>query len=137
MRLLLDTHALLWFLAGDVRKLSDSTRSRIADRRNDVMVSVVSFWELAIKVRIGKLDADPATIVRQSNLVGFATLTLLPRHIVALASLDRFEDHKDPFDHMLIAQARAEQATMVSQDNRMARYPIPLLRCTAATADHP
>ena len=129
MRLLLDTHTLLWFLAGDDHRFSDQTRYRIADRGNEVLASTVSFWEIAIKSRLGKIKADPSQVARQAAQVGSTTLMLHTTHVAALTAVQRFDDHKDPFDHMLVAQALTERATLVSQDAPMGRYSVPLLRC--------
>jgi PIN domain nuclease of toxin-antitoxin system len=116
VRLLLDTHALLWWLAGD-EALPASARKSIADERIDVLVSAASAWEIATKHRIGKLpgvgsvvaDLD-ATIASQ----GFSGLPISLRHGQAAGSLPG--PHRNPFDRMLIAQAMLEDLVLVSNE---------------------
>lgn len=131
MRLLLDTHALLWWLSDDPR-LEERARALIADRHNTVLASAVSLWEIVVKVRIGKLDAEIDAIVQAIGQQSFAILPIDPAHLTTLAGLQRLTDHRDPFDHLLIAQAIAEGATLVSEDRNMPRYPVTLLTCSDA-----
>lgn len=131
MRLLLDTHALLWWLSDDPR-LEQRARTLIADPDTTVLTSAVSLWEIVVKVRIGKLEADIEAIVKTIELQGFTTLPIDPAHLATLAGLRRLPDHRDPFDHLLIAQAIAEGATLVSEDRNMPRYPVLLLACSDA-----
>ena len=126
MRLLLDTHALLWWLANDER-LGSRARELIADPGNDVLVSVVSLWEIVVKIRVGKLEADVAEIVDDMQREHFVLLDIDVAHLLALAGLQMH--HRDPFDHLLIAQAIAEEATFVSDDRNAGRYPARHLRC--------
>ncbi len=108
MRLLLDTHALLWWLAGD-KHLSPAARRAIGDADNTVLVSAASAWEIATKHRLGKLDA--------SSLVGQLGAMLASQRFEALEiTIDHAEragmmpgEHRDPFDRMLAAQAQAEK----------------------------
>lgn len=116
MRLLLDTHALLWWLDGD-RKLPARVRRRIADINSTVFVSAASAWEITTKWRIGKLDGAEAVardvgaaIVRQ----GFTPLDISIRHAEHAGRLAT--DHRDPFDRMLIAQAQLEGLTITTND---------------------
>ncbi len=125
-RYLLDTHALLWWLADDER-LGQRMRAVIANPANDIMVSTVSLWEIVIKTRIGKLTADIGAIERAIDRFDIARLDVLPPHLVTLASLPAH--HRDPFDHLLLAQAIAEDAAFVSKDEVMARYPVRVERC--------
>lgn len=127
MRLLLDTHVLLWSLADDPR-LGASARGLIADPANDVLVSVASLWEIVIKTRIGKLEADFGEIDRALDTQGFARLAIETAHLAALAGLEPL--HRDPFDHLLIAQAEVEAATLVTEDRDIARYEIETMRCS-------
>ena len=129
MRLLLDTHALLWLL-GDDRRLGTRARSVITDRANDVLVSIASLWEVAIKVRLGRLDADPAEVRRSMSATGLDLLEIKPSHLTALTALPRVADHRDPFDHLLMAQAVAEQLVFVSEDSHVKRYPVPSMTCS-------
>ena len=132
MRLLLDTHALLWWLADDAQ-LGSQAWELIEDPGNDVVVSVASLWEIVIKVRIGKLVADIEAIARSIGRQGFVVLDVATSHLLALAGLPMH--HRDPFDHLLIAQAIAEDATFVTADRNASRYPVRLLNCSDAS--HP
>lgn len=116
MKLLLDTHALLWWLADDAR-LGPEARARIEDAANTVIVSHVSLWEIAIKIGIGKLRVDIGDVLTAIRERGLDELGLQPPHLTTLAALERH--HRDPFDHMLIAQAIVEGATLMSEDERM------------------
>jgi PIN domain nuclease of toxin-antitoxin system len=129
LRLLLDTHALLWFLSGDDQNLAPAAREKIADPANDVFASTVSFWEIAVKLRIGKLEANLEKVIAGTSASGFRTLGIEPSHIVGLMGLPFFPDHRDPFDHLLIAQAKIEALTFVSRDSFAPRYDVALLRC--------
>ena len=126
MRLLLDTHALLWSLNDD-QALGADARALIRDPSNDVLVSMVSLWEIVVKARVGKLEADIEEIDRAIEAQGFDRLDIVPSHLAALAGLPMH--HRDPFDHLLIAQALDEQLTLVSQDKNFAAYEVPLVRC--------
>ena len=124
MKLLLDTHILLWAFA-DPDRLSDTETAAIASRDNQVLVSVASLWEIAIKARAGRLDvADdlPARIAREPRL---GLLPVKPEHAWAVRDLPRL--HGDPFDHLLIAQAQTENLTLVTRDREMSRYPVAIL----------
>jgi PIN domain nuclease of toxin-antitoxin system len=121
VRLLLDTHALLWWLS-DGAALGPQARALIADPVNDVLVSVASLWEIVVKVRVGKLDADIAAICAGAAAEGFITLDIRPAHLAALAALPAH--HRDPFDHLLLAQAEVEGLTLVSADRQMRLYPV-------------
>jgi PIN domain nuclease of toxin-antitoxin system len=124
MQLLLDTHAFLWWLAGD-EALPASARKSIADERIDVFVSAASAWEIATKHRIGKLagvgsivaDLD-ATIASQ----GFVGLPISLRHGQAAGSLPG--PHRDPFDRMLIVQAMLEDFVLVSNELAFDAYGV-------------
>ncbi len=125
MRLLLDTHVLLWWFDDD-RRLKRA-HDLIADPANAVSVSIVSLWEIAIKSRLGKLKADVATTERQRLHDGFDLLDVRVGHIAALAALP--DHHRDPFDHLLIAQAQVEGLIFVTADRNAARYPIETIVC--------
>lgn len=126
MKLLLDTHALLWWLADDAR-LGAKARARIEDPGNSVFISQVSLWEIAIKIGIGKLRVDIGAVLTAIRERGLDQLGLEPPHLTTLAALQRH--HRDPFDHMLIAQAIVEGATLMSDDSRMGPYPVAVLAC--------
>lgn len=126
MRLLLDTHVLLWFAGGDER-LGRRARTVIADPANEVLVSVVSLWEAAIKVRIGKLEVDIPGLTANCVRAGFRMLDLTPFHVERLMGLPSPDRHRDPFDHLLLAQAASEEATFVTDDGHARRYGVPVL----------
>ena len=126
MKLLLDTHALLWWLADDQR-LGAKARTRIDDPGNEVLVSHVSLWEIAIKVGIGKLRLDMGDAIAAIGERGLSQLSLAPAHLITLAALERH--HRDPFDHMLVAQAIVEGASLVTEDSRMRDYPVIVMGC--------
>src|SRR6185437_11261224 len=124
MRLLLDTHALLWWLADD-RQLGPKARKLIEDPGNDVLVSVVSLWEIVVKVRVGKLEAEITDVTDAASREGFLLLDIRTTHLRTLARLPMH--HRDPFDHLLIAQAIGENAIFVSDDRHTSRYPVGLI----------
>ena len=119
MRLLLDTHVFLWFVADD-EKLRAPVRGAIRDA-DVVYVSAASAWEIIIKVGLGKLRFPDAVedAVRSS---GFSPLPILLSHADAVALLPSF--HADPFDRLLVAQARVEGLRFVTHDRKIKRYPV-------------
>ena len=124
MRLLLDTHILLWVLEGDPQ-LSTKAASLIRNKANDVFVSVASLIEVAIKVKIGKLSAQrtPSEIAEEvSRVLAIQLLPILPTHLDAYQSIPLYEDHRDPFDRLLIATALSENCILISDDNKFERY---------------
>lgn len=123
MRLLLDTHVLLWWLEGGTR-LSEQARAAIRSRTNDVLVSSVSAVEISIKVVKGKLDT-PGDLVAQMARHGFAPLPVTIEHGVAMQQVPA--NHVDPFDRLLIAQARCEGLTIVTADRAFAAYDVPIM----------
>ena len=128
MKLLLDTHALLWWLNDDAR-LGRRARDAISDPDTHVLVSAVSLWEVVVKIRVGKLQADVESIVAAVQDGGFTALDIGPEHPLALARLPFHPDHRDPFDHLLVTQAIAEGATFVSEDQHASRYAVRVLPC--------
>jgi len=124
VRLLLDTHALIWWLAAD-DALSSAARSAIADSANDVFVSAASAWEIATKHRIGKLPGAALLAADVAGYVaaqGFNELPISIRHGQIAGNLPRI--HKDPFDRMLIAQAVAADMTIVSNETLFRAYGV-------------
>ena len=124
MRILLDTHTLLWFYLGDAR-LSGTARTGIHDPGNTKLVSPASYWELAIKVSLGKyvLTETYDELIQHAIFDnGFAILPVEPSHTAALIALPYH--HKDPFDRLLIAQAQVEVTPLVSADALFDAYPI-------------
>lgn len=124
MKLIIDTHIMLWWLDDDSR-LSRRSRAVIAAPDNCVLVSQVSLWEIAIKQRVGKLHVGPADIFPRLTEFGFELLQLANAHLFALERLPVL--HGDPFDHLLLAQAVHEEAVMMSADRIMQQYGVPCL----------
>lgn len=123
MRLLLDTHAAIWLINDDER-LSDRARRATTDRANTVLLSAALVWEIAIKRALGKLDVPDGYV---ASLLGYAfvPLEITLQHAEAVERLP--PHHGDPFDRMLIAQARVEGASIVTRDPRFARYDVPVV----------
>lgn len=122
MSLLLDTNVLLWWLAADAR-LTPRAQRAIADDP-DAVVSAVSVWEIAIKRGLGKLDVDD-TVYDRITASGFRLLPVLFAHAVEVEGLPVV--HRDPFDRMLVAQARHEGLALVTADRRLASYPVTVI----------
>ncbi len=122
MRLLLDTHVLLWWLQG--APLSEQAAEQIADPGNDVIVSAATVWELSIKRQLGKVDM-PRDLVDQCHSEGFALLAMDARHADRAGSLPLH--HTDPFDRMLVAQAELDTLILVTRDRTLASYGVQLL----------
>jgi len=118
VRLLLDTNVLLWALTNAPR--IEGVRDLLLADANEVFVSAVSWWEIAIKTRIGRLDADLPQLRATARESGFLELPLLGAHTGILAALPRH--HNDPFDHMLVAQAMAEPMRLITGDGVLSRY---------------
>ena len=124
MRLLLDTHAFLWFILADPH-LSTRAKSAIEDPANDVEVSPASYWEIAIKIRLGKyILSQPYESFLESQIAGndFRILHIEPRHTALLTTLPMH--HKDPFDRLLVAQALTEAVPIVSGDTALDAYGV-------------
>ncbi len=124
MRLLLDTHTLLWWLAGD-GALSAAAREAIADTGNGVFVSAATAWEITTKHRIGKLPGAAAIVADFDSIVaaqGFAGLPITLRHGQVAGGLPG--PHRDPFDRMLIAQAMLEDLVLVSNETPFDAYGV-------------
>ena len=122
MRLLLDTHVLLWWLAEDVQ-LRKPARTAIINAAT-VYVSAASAWEMAIKTAIGKLRA-PEDLEQRLRSHRFLELPVTVAHALAAARLPR--KHGDPFDRMLVAQTTAESLVLLTNDRKLAAYGIPVL----------
>jgi PIN domain nuclease of toxin-antitoxin system len=127
MRILLDTHLLLW-AAGQPNRLSAGARKLIENLNNELVFSAVSLWEVAIKRALGRKDfqADPRLLRRALLDNGYAELAILSEHVVAIDNLPPI--HKDPFDRLLIAQAMMEGITLLTSDERVAQYAGPVRR---------
>ncbi len=124
MRLLLDTHALLWLLDGDAA-LSPAAHTAISDAQNEKLLSVSSLWEITIKTGLGKLALKQTLpeflgLVEQTRAV--QPLAIRPPHLLRLATLPHH--HRDPFDRLIIAQALSENCTLVSRDGQLDAYGV-------------
>jgi PIN domain nuclease of toxin-antitoxin system len=120
--LLLDTHVVLWWLSDDPT-LSDAIKTRL-DHEPDVHVSAATVWEVAVKRAIGKLKA-PADLPERVRDSGFRELHITSEHAIAAGRLPLI--HRDPFDRMLVAQALCEDLTLVTRDDDIQKYQVPVL----------
>ena len=122
---ILDTHTLIWFLNGD-KQLSKTARAAIENQVNDKYVSVASFWEMAIKISLGKLEfaafSDLANMIAEN---GFEILPITFEHTLKVAKLEII--HTDPFDRLLIAQCMVDNLAIISKDGNIEKYPIEVL----------
>jgi len=125
MKLLLDTHLLLW-AAGSPNRLSAAARKLIGNQATELLFSAASIWEVAIKRGLGRSDfqADPRLLRRGLLDNGYSELPILSDHVVALDSLPPI--HRDPFDRLLVAQATVEGITLLTADSVVAKYPGPV-----------
>lgn len=124
MRLLLDTHALLWWFSG-ASQMSAPARKAIGSERNDILVSAATAWEIATKHRIGKLpDATPLATQLEARILdqGFLPLSITLGHAQAAGSLPG--PNRDPFDRMIVAQAMIEDLTIVSNEEQFDGYGV-------------
>lgn len=124
MTLLLDTHAVLWWLASE--ELNEEVRERINDPEETVVVSAATVWEVAIKVASGKLE-PPEPFTTAVIEEGFDPLAISFDHAERAGSLPLH--HGDPFDRLLIAQAQIEGLTLVTRDRAFDAYDVAVLRC--------
>jgi PIN domain nuclease of toxin-antitoxin system len=127
MKLLLDTHLLLW-AAGDPGRIPAAARKLIGNAQNELLFSAASLWEVAIKRGVGREDFQVDARLLRRGLVdnGYTELPILGIHAVAVESLPPL--HKDPFDRMLVAQAMVEGVTLLTTDSLVAQYPGPVRR---------
>ena len=123
MRLLLDSHVLIWWLADDPRLRSEA-RAAVASAESLVAVSAATAWELSIKIAAGKLEV-PGDLKQQLAQTGFSSLPVTAEHAFLAGSLP--PHHTDPFDRMLVAQAQLEGFTLVTRDPRIAAYGVATL----------
>ena len=124
MKLLFDTHAFLWFVLGAAR-ISPAALAAIREPANQKLVSPASYWELAIKISVGKyVLKEPYETFFDRGIAGngFHVLPIEPRHTAVLTTLPFH--HRDPFDRLLVAQALAEQITLLSDDALLDRYGV-------------
>jgi PIN domain nuclease of toxin-antitoxin system len=125
MKLLLDTHLLLW-AAGEPRRLSRQARTLIENPDNELLFSAASLWEVAIKRGMGREDFKvDARLLRRGLLDnGYGELPIISDHVVAIDSLPPI--HKDPFDRILVAQANVEGVMLLTIDTLVSQYPGPI-----------
>lgn len=123
MRLLVDSHVFLWW-AEDPGKLAEPARAAIEDGRNDAFVSLASIWELSIKIGLGKLELP----MSMEEMMRRSLMSLLPirlEHAIAAGSLPHH--HRDPFDRMVVAQGLAEGMMVITRDEVLSRYGVPVM----------
>jgi PIN domain nuclease of toxin-antitoxin system len=118
--LLLDTHALLWWLAGDDR-LPAAVRILLEDPRNSALVSAASAWEISIKTKLGKLQS-PSGLLEAADQTGLRWVPITPEEAYEAGQLPMH--HRDPFDRLLVAQASAHSARLISRDQRLDLYGV-------------
>ena len=125
MKLLLDTHLLLW-AAGQPERLSAATRALLEEHQNELLFSSASLWEVSIKRGLGRDDfrVDPRLLRRGLLDNGYSELSITSEHAVMIGDLPPI--HKDPFDRMLVAQAMVEGITLLTADPLVAQYPGPV-----------
>ncbi len=126
MKYLLDTHAFIWWMEGG-KKLSPKIKNILQDSSEDIFVSVASVWEIVIKKSKGRLKT-PKDIAGGIREAGFKILSIEISHVLEVGELSLRKDHQDPFDRILIAQARAEKLTLVTSDPKIWKYKIPVLK---------
>ncbi len=127
MKLLLDTHLLLW-AAGEPKRLSKAARALIENADNELLFSAASLWEVAIKRGLGRKDFQVDVRLLRRGLLdnSYSELPIVSDHVVAIESLPPL--HKDPFDRILVAQATAEGITLLTTDSLVAQYSGPMRR---------
>jgi PIN domain nuclease of toxin-antitoxin system len=119
MRILLDTHILLWALTAD-RNLSTEAANLLKDPKNEVLVSAASLWEISIKHALGRLSLSPLEIAQAIHATGFSPLPITFEHCTRLSGLPSV--HNDPFDRMLVSQSLSEPAMLVTHDRLLKDY---------------
>jgi PIN domain nuclease of toxin-antitoxin system len=122
--LLLDTHLVLWWMAGEASRISKRALAALGSDGIEPVVSAVTLWEAAIKRGLGKLDA-PDDLLIQLERAGVELLPITARHADLVASLPLH--HRDPFDRLLVAQATIERLPLVSHDKSLRRYDIEIV----------
>lgn len=126
MKLLLDTHTFIWW-ASEPGNLSKKSLAALENEKNDIILSVVSVWEMQIKIQLGKLKLNHPLgdlILKQQNSNDIQILPVSLEHVLALENLPAF--HRDPFDRLLIIQAIQEKFLLVSKDKIFQQYPVKL-----------
>jgi PIN domain nuclease of toxin-antitoxin system len=126
MDLLIDTHALIWFIT-DNDKLPIKTKQLIENKENNCYVSIATYWEIGIKNSIGRLDlhSDLESIFQIIEETGFETLPITKNQILKNANLEFH--HQDPFDRIIIAQSITEKMTVITKDSQFENYNVPII----------
>lgn len=121
MKLLLDTHAFIWYVQGD-KRLPVGVQNLIASTENEILISVVTFWELAIKISLGKLklNQELPIVYNETLAYGFEVIPISPKSIFKLITLPMH--HKDPFDRILITTAMTQSLKIISADQHFSKY---------------
>ncbi len=122
MKYLLDTHVLIWFLIDNKDKLSPTIINIFHDEKVDLYFSIASIWEMSIKYSLGKPDFqyNPKQIAGELLKLGFIQLDISINHVCAIADLPRI--HNDPFDRLLLVQAKLDNVTLLTADNHILQY---------------
>jgi PIN domain nuclease of toxin-antitoxin system len=121
MRLLLDTQIIYWWMYDSARVPVQALRL-IEETYDDVFISLASLWEMAIKIGLGKLRVDLPVFNRQVIADGFSWLPIENDHLIQVAALPIFDDHKDRFDRLLVAQSLTAPLILLTTDAKLARY---------------
>ncbi len=124
MRYLIDSHILLWSLKNDHARLTPSVLTVLGDDTLWKYISMASLWEISIKASVGKLNI-PSDFFDTLSLTGLKTLPIASAHLAMLLTLPLY--HRDPFDRLLIAQAKIENMTLITADQKLAQYDIPTM----------
>lgn len=121
MKLLLDTHLALWWLIR-AQRVPAEARELVENSADPVAISRASLWEMAIKISLGKLEIDLSRFVKMAEVTGFEWLDIKNEHLLSLARLPLFDDHRDPFDRLLVAQSQTEPLILLTSDAKLSRY---------------
>ena len=125
MKLLLDTHVVLWWV-DEYEKLSSSAKAMLQSDEHTLSISIVSMWEIAIKVSLGKLrghDGGVRTFLAKMEELPICLIPLMPRHVEIVETLPFI--HRDPFDRLLVAAAKADSMTILTADENIRKYDVP------------
>jgi PIN domain nuclease of toxin-antitoxin system len=121
VKVLLDTNALIWWLRDDP-KLGPKARQLIAGKESELLVSVISLWEVTMKWRVGKMEYAGSAFLNDLKSEDIEPLPISIEHLLVLEKLDMH--HKDPFDHLILAQAKFEGAAIITSDREMTGYGV-------------
>ena len=123
MNILIDTHIALFSMYDD-RKLNEKSAALLCDEKNIIFVSLISAWEIAIKTSLGKLDIPADEFLNDCTSMGYQLLPMKAPHIVTVSHMGKGpNEHKEPFDRMLLAQAKSEKMKFLTRDRKILQYP--------------